>query len=271
VRSLAILLACSGCETVFPLDVDPDAPPVLECPPLVAGFDEDNDSVDDSVDTCPTIFNNQADDDDADGVGNLCDLHPGAGGVADSVVCFFPFRDPSELDRLRLGSDDWEVSNGSAIQGTAKGTDSLILPPLPAGATITVVASALADSMEDGKDPRLGAIVSGKNLGVAGMEEGIGCAVVHLAETTSPPTDQLELRHLETTENKQVSLRRDVDGVVISLSSFDPNGNPACAASQGLIPNFVELDNIASRSGEVAVFVQHSSVAIHSIVVSAPR
>lgn len=128
--AIAILVGSSGCTALLGLDspelakdagvaltdadaaLDPDAdpmPPGCTTLPLRAMDDDDNDTLNDTVDNCFGQSNPQPDDDN-DGIGNACDPRMGA----DSRYCVWTFRAPGTTE----DKDIWEMA--WALAGTWK-------------------------------------------------------------------------------------------------------------------------------------------------------
>ena len=118
---LAGLLAGSaGCDLVFKVDKglpppdDGDGADASIDAPVPTGFDEDGDTIDDALDNCPGISNNQSDG-DKDGVGDACDLGL---GPDDRIVARFFFNDTTDL--TAFATTGWAAIDG-ALQ--ASGTE----------------------------------------------------------------------------------------------------------------------------------------------------
>jgi hypothetical protein len=86
-----VLIAC-GCRLGF--DAVPETPgqDAVVDTVLLAGHDEDGDTVDDAIDVCPHVADPQQPDGDQDGVGDACDPHPTQ--AIDRIVFFDPFVGP---------------------------------------------------------------------------------------------------------------------------------------------------------------------------------
>jgi len=129
---VALVLVLGGCSQIFGLDrpAGPDAPP---------DTDTDFDSWPDAKDNCAGITNRGQEDDDKDGVGNVCDPRP---GEFDLVVAQDLFLDAAGTAWTTLGTwtkkpGAWQsppsADGGSLIYGTQL---RLTKPAIQVGFTI---------------------------------------------------------------------------------------------------------------------------------------
>jgi len=66
-----LLVGCTGCNVVFPLE-----PPRDAASDALTGHDEDRDGIDDGIDPCPHLASANLGDTDGDGIGDDCDPYP---------------------------------------------------------------------------------------------------------------------------------------------------------------------------------------------------
>lgn len=105
----ATLIALSGCDILFQLD-DVKSIDAAAC----GKPDEDGDCIADAVDNCPGIKNpSQANDGDADTVGDICDSQPTVS--AEMRAEFWPFDDPAQdAAAWPIVNGDWTFEPGYA-------------------------------------------------------------------------------------------------------------------------------------------------------------
>lgn len=113
-------LAAAGCNQIFslsgtklgPMDAPVDA---MGCwnPSLPTTDDEDGDDIPDGCDNCPAYANRDQADDDHDGVGNVCDPHPGDN--RDHLAFFDGFVHRDQRWTM-IGTSVWNFDTGAAAQ-----------------------------------------------------------------------------------------------------------------------------------------------------------
>jgi hypothetical protein len=87
--------------------------------------DEDEDLVVDGCDNCPLAPNPPQNDDDQDGVGNVCDTNPDL--PLEKIAYFHPMKLWNSIEWVVDGSDfNWQ-DNANGIQQANKGNDSLVM------------------------------------------------------------------------------------------------------------------------------------------------
>lgn len=102
--------------------------------------DTDFDSVLDSLDNCPNVFNPDQDDFDQDEVGNSCD--PSIGGPDDESWIVFYLRDQ---DGRPVGDAEFDVTDFLAGQVVDEGT---VRPPIDSGSVTFNLAQGVADRQD---------------------------------------------------------------------------------------------------------------------------
>lgn len=111
-------------------------------------FDEDNDRIVDSLDSCPGIANPRIDggqpDVDSDGVGDACDPNPATAGDAIALAEMFG----ADLGRAMVGTD-WQWASSGAVVSPPVPQNSpehtLTLPPIAARVATIEVGFELID------------------------------------------------------------------------------------------------------------------------------
>ncbi len=163
---LAILALVAGCDLVFGLNTRPSDAVSLD------EHDEDSDEVDDAVDVCPGVFDDQVDT-DGDQVGDACDPHPGL--AIDRRAYFSSLRD----------FNDWSVRTGSWIRGadqvrveSLSGDQLAVL--LSTGELAQPTVTATLDQVTQGNTNYAFGVYLVTDIGVAGSSPpGVICYEIH--------------------------------------------------------------------------------------------
>ncbi len=163
VRAVVLLIMVAGCDSVFGLNRD--------AVPL-ADHDEDIDGIDDAIDVCPGVFDDQADGDE-DEVGDACDPHPEL--AVDRRAYFSSLRN----------FNDWSVRTGSWIQeadqvrvASMSGNQLAVL--LSTNVLVEPTVSATLDQVTQGNANYAFGVYLVTDVGVAGgSPPGLICYEVH--------------------------------------------------------------------------------------------